>query len=319
MVTFSNQVLRTCNVARGPSCANPQHDLLNRASKLAAMGGWSCEISTQELTWTDSVFDIFGLDRGISLDRRETLEMYAPECRDVLETVRAKALNARSQFTLEASINRPDNERRWIRITAAPEVSDGRIIRLFGLKQDITQERAEWEALRELAYNDALTGLANRSCFQSDFLNQPAGSPLLEKVGALVIFDLDCFKSINDNWGHVAGDVCLATFAKRLLVHFPEAIMTARIGGDEFALVLSTASSKKAIEAKVKRVLRWLSEPFVWKDHSVPMSVSAGIAFADNPAQTVAEDLFILADTELYRAKSLRENDMADIVRIACH
>jgi diguanylate cyclase (GGDEF)-like protein/PAS domain S-box-containing protein len=277
--------------------------LLQEAAALLPIGAWSCDLHTNKLTWTERVFDIFGLPRDASVDRRDALELYTPESREHLEQVRSSAIRAGSEFSLDARIVRLDGEKRWMRITAAPEMRDGKAVRLFGMKQDVTQERREWDRLRALANRDALTGLANRTCFQCGFLDLPIGSNDLANVGALVLFDLDNFKATNDRWGHLAGDFCLTTFARRLSATFPQASMLARIGGDEFAMLLPFGQTREEIRALVIGAIPRLSLPAFQADLTFPMPVSIGMAVAERGARLAPQHLFAVADAALYDAK----------------
>jgi diguanylate cyclase (GGDEF)-like protein/PAS domain S-box-containing protein len=277
--------------------------LYERAALLAGMGAWSCDLSTECLTWTSGVFDLFGLPRDVAFDRAQVLDLYCPESRSALERLRSEAIAARTGFTMEARIIRPDGEARWMRLTAATRVSRQRAVELYGMKQDITTERQRWERLRVLAEADAVTGLGNRTRFQSEFLDQPAGSHDLARVGCLLLIDLDDFKHTNDRWGHGAGDACLAVLGQRLLAAFPQALLAARIGGDEFAVVLPPGPSAAAVEAEVRHRLLEMQSPALWNEQFLPIRISAGMAFPDEHAATDAEELFVAADKALYLAK----------------
>ena len=122
------------------------------------------------------------------------------------------AINARSGFSLDANIIRPDGSDRWIRITAAVRGSNGRAENAL---RDETRRhrgtRAGGKNSGPVAECDPLTGVANRVRFQR-FLERSNDDPLLNNIGALILFDLDGFKQLNDRWGHAAGDRCLNRF-----------------------------------------------------------------------------------------------------------
>lgn len=278
-------------------------ELYEQATSLVPAGAWSCDLNTEGLVWTGGVFDIFGLARNRPVERADIVAMYAEESRELLEERRSQAIATRSGFTLDAKIVRPDGAERWMRITAATHASDGRSVTLYGMKQDITDDYLRWESLRRNAECDALTGVANRSKFQSDFLGQPRNSAALANVGALVLFDMDGFKSINDRWGHVAGDACLNIFAQRLKAAFVNASLVARIGGDEFAVLLPPVESRPSAEAVIRRKVLALHAPAEWDGKALPLGVSAGLAFADAAQGFDPQDLFIMADCALYAAK----------------
>lgn len=270
------------------------------------LGAWSCDLETEALEWTDGVFDIFGLDRGCRLDRREIVALYDEPSRELLERTRSAAIAARRPFSFEARIWRADGTARWMRVTGTPRVVGGRVVSLSGMKQDVTGEREAWEALRRLALRDPLTGLSNRACFQSEFLDLPAGSDALAEIGALVLLDMDRFKAINDNWGHLAGDACLTVLGRRLMDAFPDAWMAARLGGDEFALLLKREDQPIALSQRVRAAIERIEAPLPWNGNLLPLRVSAGVALTSPFEPTDAGALFAKADARLYRDKAAR-------------
>jgi diguanylate cyclase (GGDEF)-like protein/PAS domain S-box-containing protein len=278
-------------------------DLFGQAAALAGIDAFQCDLTDERLGWTAGVFDLFGLDSSHRLDRREMVTMYAEESRALLERLRARAIAERDGFTMEAEICRPSGERRWMRLTARVMCRDGRPAWLYGIKQDITEERSRWDALRRMAECDALTGLANRALFQNSFLDRPTAAPELAPLGALLLFDVDGFKQVNDRDGHAAGDACLREIARRLAAGFPDALMVARIGGDEFAVLARAGLPCEAIQAEAERALALLAQPVIWRDLYLKVGASAGIAAPSNPWVYNAEGLFIAADRALYTAK----------------
>lgn len=284
------------------------HDLLDHASSLAGIGAWQCDLRTETLTWTAGVFDLFGLPRGAAIGRRDIVAMYEEASGEAMERLRADAIARQGRFTLDAQIVRPDGERRWMRLTAATRSTNGRATHLYGLKQDITAERERWEALRRAAEQDALTGLAGRHLFQSRFLDKGPAAASLGPLGALVLFDVDGFKQVNDTWGHAAGDACLRAVSDRLRTGFPDALMIARIGGDEFAVLVTAGKASSELERVVERQLARLAQPIVWRGELLDVSASAGIAMAGRPYGYDAEHLFSLADAALYGAKRIGRN-----------
>lgn len=277
--------------------------LIDRAMALAKVGAWSCNLSDETLSWTSGVYELFGLPRDITLDRRQTADMYTEESREEMERIRADAILRRGNFTLDAQIMRPDGELRWMRISGEMTGHASGAGILHGLKQDVTEEKLRSDTLRRLAENDALTGLASRAVYENRFLNRLHTVSASMPVGALILFDLDGFKGINDRLGHMAGDACLKIFAERLTASFPGALLTARIGGDEFAVIVSNDEPVDLIEARVARFLNRLTAPILWRGHMFTVGAANGIAVPADPYSYDPEELFIRADAALYAAK----------------
>lgn len=101
---------------------------------------WECDLLDDTLTWSDGVYDLFGLPRGVVPDREATVAMYLPESRNELKRLRDAAIAACGSFTFEAMIRRADSELRWIRITADIVAENGRARYLYGSKLDVTDE-----------------------------------------------------------------------------------------------------------------------------------------------------------------------------------
>ena len=98
------------------------------------VGLWECDLSDNSLTWSDEVYDIFGLPRDAMVGRREVVALYAEDSRAIMERLRAYALKHRRGFTLDAEIRPALTGSRWMRLIAAPVCEGGRVVRLQGLK-----------------------------------------------------------------------------------------------------------------------------------------------------------------------------------------
>jgi diguanylate cyclase (GGDEF)-like protein/PAS domain S-box-containing protein len=300
-----NQILERQSFNVGSAVSNETGpnalELYDHAASLVSMGAWSCDLATERLAWTGGVFDIFGLSSEQPLDRQAIVEVYCEQSRALLERKRMHAIETCSGFSLDANIVRADGTERWIRITAATRSSNGRARLLYGMKQDITEDHARWEVLRARAECDPLTGVANRARFQR-FLDHAENETALYRIGALILFDLDGFKQINDWWGHAAGDACLVAFGERLRKAFPQAPLVSRIGGDEFAVLLPPVSSRRETEAAVRSLIGNLLCPVPWNGNFLPLGASMGLAFTSDD-EPDAQKLFATADRALYNAK----------------
>ncbi len=269
--------------------------IFSRASEAARIGVWECTLPDEALTWTDVVYDLFDLPRGSEINRPMILACYTDASREALTTARNRAIAERGGFTLDAEIVTLKGRRRWIRLTATVECEGGIPVRIFGMKQDITEERLLLERTRYLAEFDVMTGLANRSQFQAR----------LSGAGALLLVDLDGFKLINDTYGHAVGDDCLREAARRLSDVCRDAALVARIGGDEFAVLLEGDPSDAALDTQAAAIIAALARRFDADGRSITFGASVGIARADG---CDADDLFARADAALYAAKAKGRN-----------
>jgi two-component system sensor kinase FixL len=151
--------------------------MYDRVSALGRIGVWECELPSEQLTWTETVYDLFEIPHGTPLERDAIVAMYEPESRARLEQIRSEAIRCGTGFTLDARIRTGRGNVRWIRITAEIEMEDGRPVRIFGTKQDITGERAIQDEVRSLQTElihvsrvHAMTAMASTLAHE---LNQP--------------------------------------------------------------------------------------------------------------------------------------------------
>jgi diguanylate cyclase (GGDEF)-like protein/PAS domain S-box-containing protein len=268
--------------------------MFERASQTAHIGIWVCTLPDQRLTWTDGVYDLFELPRGSALDRDATVELYVPESRERMQALRARAIAEHTDFSLDAEIITAKGNRRWMRLTGAVECENGVARRIFGMKQDITEEKLLSDRTRYLAEFDVMTGLANRAQFQARITD-------LDDVGGLLLIDIDGFKLINDTYGHVAGDDYLKEVARRLRDSCGGASLVARIGGDEFAVLLGRNTTLSDLQQSAEKAVQVLSVVTSIGGQPIPMSASVGGSLCHSAA---GEDLFRQADAALYAAKA---------------
>ncbi len=169
---------------------------------------------------------------------------------------------------------------------------------------DVTDQRAQSERIRHLAFHDELTGLPNRVLCLERLEQGLAGARRHRRSLALLYLDLDRFKEINDTLGHLAGDQALAIIGRRLLKVAREEETVARLGGDEFAVIAEGADQGSAMRI-AERLREAVTEPLELDGHGIAIDASIGVALYPNDAET-GSDLMRFADMAMYRAKAIR-------------
>ncbi len=169
------------------------------------------------------------------------------------------------------------------------------------IRYAIERKRSE-EHLTFLAQYDHLTGLVNRTLFRDRLVQAMARTKRLQQPIGLMLLDLDRFKAVNDTFGHDMGDELLKAVSERLKACVREIDTVARMGGDEFTIILEGISSIQNILVVAKRITESIATPFELKGHHISVGVSIGITIYPHDDHPV-DELLKHADMAMYRAK----------------
>lgn len=237
--------------------------------------------------------------------------------RSMVSQAISRAIATRGVYNIEYRIRTTEGRLRWVsergRVTSSQET--GRARWLDGLILDISERKAAEIMIHDLAYNDPLTDLPNRRLLLDRIEHQLAASSRSGRHGALLFIDMDNFKTINDTFGHEAGDRVLKEVARRLLASVRESDTVARLGGDEFVVVLDSlgdTADAAAVEAGElgNKLLDRLARPYQLDAHLCTSTPSIGIVmFCGHEAST--DQLLRRADEAMYQAKSAGRNRIA--------
>ena len=227
-----------------------------------------------------------------------------PDDRVLVERAWQRALNG-ERTELESRVHAPGGSERWFRRVFHPFMNaDGKVVRVDGVMEDVSDYKETQEQLRSLATTDTLTGLPNRMLWH-DRVTQAITVARRERGGcvAVMILDLNHFKIINDTLGHDVGDKVLCLIAQRLRAVLRESDTLARLGGDEFAVLLPDVKNGVLDVGKAaENILACFSEP-LWHDGN-ELYLGAAIGIALYPEH--GEDVDVLmkhADIAMYGAK----------------
>jgi diguanylate cyclase (GGDEF)-like protein/PAS domain S-box-containing protein len=230
---------------------------------------------------------------------------------DDLEAYRctlARSAASLERWHLEFRVVLPGVGLRWREADASPRrLEDGSIV-WHGFVADITAHKELEHQLQNAAATDFLTGLPNRRHIMARMEQELARvqrDP--SALSAVLMFDLDFFKNINDHYGHATGDEVLKHFSQILLHELRKVDSVGRIGGEEFAILLSGADLDDAVRFAERVRARLHADPMPYRDTVLPVTVSIGVA-AMLTTDLCAEHPLSRADDALYRAKQLGRN-----------
>ena len=303
---------------------------LGMAEQIAEIGHWNIDLANgYALTWSAEVYDIHGVDPACFIPNLDNaIAAYHPDDRQHIAQAVNRTIETGEPFQTDLRLVRPDGTVRIVRSRGIRQCdSEGHELALFGVFIDVTdQKNAEEELLRAhaeaeaanqalaeanraleaIALQDALTGLANRRRFDSALDHEFHHAARTSIPLALVLMDVDNFKSYNDIYGHPAGDLCLRTIAEAIAPFASRpGDVASRYGGEELALLLPACGEDDAtlIAHRITRAIRDLALPHAGSATGI-VTLSAGVAAlvptygSDLPASLVS-----CADEALYAAK----------------
>lgn len=189
-----------------------------------------------------------------------------------------------------------------VSVTHIPIRVRDRVVGIFGIGRDITENKRNEEQIRYLAYHDALTGLPNRASFDAELKGTIEEARTSGETFAVVFIDLDRFKNVNDTLGHDVGDRLLISVAERLRLCIGEADTVARQGGDEFTLILRGVVDREGVRAAAQRILEALRPPHDLEEQEIVALPSIGLSVYPIDDDT-AVGLMKKADIALYQVK----------------
>jgi diguanylate cyclase (GGDEF)-like protein len=286
---------------------------LRLAERLVGVGCWRYDIRTGRQYWSELMLEINGLPRGLPSDPGD-MRGLLPDGGERLFAEIARQRDNREPYRFEYRIRPPGQDERVLRMVVTNEFEGGRRVALFAVAIDVTEQVRREQALevarsravvlaaeaQKLAMTDSLTGLANRRC-AFDWLDRLLQASAEEGLPlALVIFDIDHFKAINDCFGHPTGDAVLKRVAEISRQQVRGDDMIGRIGGEEFLWLLPGVGEGSARQRAEQ--LRVAIERGTAKGGDLPRAtISLGLA-QFGPGDT-AERLLARADAALYQAK----------------
>ncbi|WP_232802189.1 putative bifunctional diguanylate cyclase/phosphodiesterase [Alloalcanivorax mobilis] len=227
---------------------------------------------------------------------------HAERSRDNYRTV-TRALRRHGFWEGEISERRRNGQMfpEWLQISSVLDEKQ-RVIRYVGMISDLTSRKEAEERVQFLSNYDRLTGLPNRTLFRERLQKSLTVARVNREKAALLMIDLDRFKPINESLGHEIGDRLLKLAAERICQSGVNDENLARVGGDEFTLVLESCASETQIGAVCQRIINVMKKPFLIDGHELLLGASIGISVFPNTA-TEAQAMINQADLAVHQAK----------------
>lgn len=206
-------------------------------------------------------------------------------------------------------IIRKNGESRYIEASVSVRKDlSGNVVGFKGIIRDITERKQIHQQLNHMATHDALTSLPNRTLFMDRLQIALAQSKRKKNKLAVMMLDLDHFKDVNDNLGHIIGDKLLKEIGDRLTSILRHNDTVARFGGDEFVILLSDLEREEYAAGVAKVILKALQKPFLLADHEIVTNASIGIAMFPDDCEDM-ESLLKKSDTAMYSVKTTGRNN----------
>jgi diguanylate cyclase (GGDEF)-like protein len=289
---------------------------LENVQRIAGLGTWTYDFRSGHMRWSNQTYKILGLPSD-DIATFESLSMCLhPRDREAVVDAFMSATAGGMPLNLICRVVLPSGGVRHIQIRGA-QPSDGSSV-MPGTLQDVTEQQRSQDKIRQLAHYDGLTGLSNRRRFMEQLKKAGQRSAKSEHKMALLYMDLDQFKRVNDTLGHSAGDELLCSVAQTLFdkVRVTDVVgrpgtsedpEISRIGGDEFAILLTEVGERDDAQRVAERILKALPTPILVDGHEISTTGSIGIAIHPDDGEDM-ETLLKHADRALYHAKESGRN-----------
>ncbi len=262
-----------------------------------------------KITYANEAFSrIFGYSREEAIGRSPRMLQGPQTSADTIKEI-SSAVHSGGAIRRRILNYSRSGDQVWVDVNIVPLPSPGgRISRFAAIERDITTEVGHEQHLEELAFGDPLTKLGNRRHFEQTLVREMSRSRRAGQPLSLALLDIDHFKAVNDTWGHPVGDRVLVAVSGAMSQAVRTYDHVARIGGEEFAVLLPGASLTDA-RMVVERICAAIREgaKVACDGHTVSVTCSAGLAALAYPDDK-PEDLTLRADRGLYMAKNSGRN-----------
>lgn len=278
---------------------------LSKVQALAHIGTWEWDVPANIFVGSSEVHRIFNIPINTNLSMQNILEIVHEDDREFQKNILYRALEEKKFPEMINRLKTSDGKVKWIKTNSEFILdNENNILKAVGITQDITEHIEYEQRLESLANFDTLTGLANRKQLLRHLDTKIEHSKRYKKTLALLMFDLDRFKDVNDSYGHSAGDELLKLVADRFSLRLREGDFLARLGGDEFAIIMNNFSHLEDAGILADEIIELLVKEYKLSCGAlVHIGASAGISLYPNHSENT-ESLLQHVDAALYKAKA---------------
>ena len=273
---------------------------LTYAQKLAKLGYWEWDAVTDQVTGSDSAFRLFNIPKQDNINMDNFLSNVLPQDLPIFQQAVAEAARGQSHIEVNFRVQNPQRQPTHVECLGEVRYNDqGDMLSIVGSVQDITRLHKAESMIDYQANHDNLTELPNRIYFTQELERHFEHTEASHS--SVIIFDIDRFKSVNDNLGQQDGDTLLISMAQRLKRVTREGDFIARLGSDEFAIIIRQYQDHKELNLLISRLVQDLKQPFILGQKELFITYSMGIASFPEDGAT-AEDL--MRDANIARGQA---------------
>lgn len=278
---------------------------LMKAQEAGGLAWWEMNLNTNQMVWSDTMPRILGINNDASPSLDTLSQSCLPEDRSLFDAIHRNPSSSAGRTTT-FRIRDSHEATRWMEETIHAEVEDV----VLGVIRDVSEQKALEEKLRSESVTDDLTRLFNRKKFNQDLKRYYAEFVRSKSNTAVIMHDFDHFKNVNDLYGHAMGDQVLWQAAQLVTQQLRPSDHAYRLGGEEFAILLSGSSTEDAriLADRIRRTIE--TTRFALGDARVSVTVSFGIAKFRSSDQHY-EDALNRADNALYQSKANARNTIS--------
>lgn len=279
------------------------NDLLE-SQRIAHLGTWRLNLATNQVVWSEELYKMYGFDPTLPPPPySEHMKLFTPESWGKLSTAIEHTRTSGVPYELELETVTIDGSNGWMWARGeAYKDSNGNIISLWGAAQDITERKKAEEKLVYISFHDHLTDLYNRRFFEEELkrLDKDCNLPI-----SIIMCDINGLKLVNDSFGHYSGDALLKKAAETIKKACREEDVIARIGGDEFVVILPKTDSDNTQQVS-NRIKDLASKE---KVANIELSISYGHDTKTLDTQSIVE-IIANAENNMYRHKLSERSSM---------